>query len=69
MKRRIEGLHDEQRPEDVTLEGAFLVRVDRVFYRWHPERPFYVLTFAILEPSEHQVSRAEKNHTSGAEQN
>jgi hypothetical protein len=24
------------------------------FYRWHPQRPFYVLCFAILEPKEHQ---------------
>ena len=54
MKRHIPGLHGEQRASDETLEGAFLVRVDRVFYRWHPERPFYVLRFAILEPNEHQ---------------
>ena len=30
------------------------MRVDRVFYRWHPERPFYVLRLIILEPREHQ---------------
>jgi hypothetical protein len=36
------------------LEGVFLVRVDQVFYRWHPQRPFYVLRLAILEPREHQ---------------
>ena len=36
------------------LEGVFLVRVDRAFYRWHPQRPFYVLRLAILEPREHQ---------------
>jgi hypothetical protein len=54
MKRHIVGLHGEQRASDDTLEGAFLVRVDRVFYRWHPQRPFYVLRFIILEPNEHQ---------------
>jgi hypothetical protein len=54
MKRHIAGLHAEQRVRDDILEGAFLVRVDRVFYRWHPQRPFYVLRFAILEPSRHQ---------------
>ena len=54
MKRHIAGLHGEHRASDDTLEGAFLVRVDRVFYRWHPERPFYVLRFAILEPNEQQ---------------
>ena len=54
MKRHIPGLHCEQRTSDDTLEGIFLVRVDRAFYRWHPQRPFYVLRFAILEPREHQ---------------
>jgi hypothetical protein len=54
MKRHIPGLRGEQRASDDTLEGAFLVRVDRVFYRWDPQRPFYVLRFAILEPNVHQ---------------
>ena len=54
MKRQIPGLRGEQRASEDTLEGAFLVQVDRVFYRWHPERPFYVLRFVILEPNEHQ---------------
>jgi hypothetical protein len=36
------------------LEGAFLVRVDQVFYRWHPQRPFYALRFVILEPEGQQ---------------
>lgn len=50
MKRQIPGLHAEQPKRDDTLDGAFLVRVDRVFYRWHPERPFYALRLVILEP-------------------
>ena len=54
MKRHIPGLHCEQRESDDNLEGIFLVRVDRAFYRWHPQRPFYALNFAILEPREHQ---------------
>jgi hypothetical protein len=54
MKRHIPGLHGESCASDEKLEGAFLVRVDRVFYRWHPERPFYVLRFVIVEPNEHQ---------------
>jgi len=54
MKRHIPGLHCEQ-PESIdNLEGILLVRVDRAFYRWHPQRPFYALNFAILEPREHQ---------------
>ena len=53
MKRQIPGLHHEGRSRDDILEGVFLVRVDRAFYRWHPQRPFYVLQFAVVEPKEH----------------
>jgi hypothetical protein len=28
----------------------FLVRVDTASYRWHPQKPFLVLRFVILEP-------------------
>ena len=54
MKRHIPGLHLESHNSEDILEGIFLVRVDRAFYRWHPQRPFYVLRLAILEPREHQ---------------
>ena len=54
MKRHIPGLHGETLNSESILEGVFLVRVDRVFYRWHPERPFYVLRLTILEPTERQ---------------
>jgi hypothetical protein len=54
MKRHIPGLHREGQNSDDMLDGVFLVRVDRAFYRWHPQRPFYVLQLVILEPREHQ---------------
>src|ERR1700676_4596573 len=54
MKRHISGLHREGHNSEDILDGVFLSRVDRAFYRWHPQRPFYVLQFAILEPHEHQ---------------
>jgi hypothetical protein len=54
MKRHIPGLHREPGAVDDNLEGIFLVRVDRAFYRWHPQRPFYFLWLAILDPKEHQ---------------
>jgi len=54
MKRQIPGLHHEGRSSDDILEGIFLVRVDRAFYRWYPQRPFYLLQFAVIEPKEHQ---------------
>lgn len=59
MKRQILGLHGESKRHADTLEGSFLVRVDRVFYRWHPHRPFYVLRFAVMEPIEHEGHRFE----------
>ena len=59
MKRHFPGLHAEASRGDRVLEGVFLVRVDRAYYRWHPQKPFFILSFAILEPSElasHKVS-------------
>ena len=50
MKRHIPGLYHEVRNDNDVLEGIFLVRVERVFYRWRPRRPFYVICFAIVEP-------------------
>ena len=52
MKRHIPGLHTENKVSEHSLDGAFLVRVDQVFYRWHPQRPFYALRFVILEPND-----------------
>ena len=53
MKRHIPGLNTGTRnsTEDF-LEGLFLVRVDHVNYRWHPQKPCFLIRFAILEPEE-----------------
>lgn len=53
MTRHIPGLHRENGNGKEKLEGVFLVRVDRAFYRWHPTRPFYLLRFSVLEPKQH----------------
>jgi hypothetical protein len=53
MTRHIPGLHREKGRDQDKLEGVFLVRVERAFYRWHPSRPFYLLRFSILEPKDH----------------
>ena len=53
MKRHIPGLHSKSHSAEI-LEGVFLVRVDRAYSRWHPQRPFFVLRFAVLEPKEYQ---------------
>jgi len=28
------------------------VRVDRAYYHWHPQKPFFILSFTVLEPKE-----------------
>jgi hypothetical protein len=51
MRRHIPGLHSERQSVDINLDGLFLVRVDKASYRWHPQKPFLVLRFVVLEPS------------------
>ena len=54
MKRRIPGLYSVQQHTESPLAGAFLVRVDKVSYRWHPQKPFLIVQFSILEPKGHE---------------
>ena len=52
MKRQVPGLAEatrDSRPE--VPDGIFLVRVDGAQFRWHAQKPFYVLRLAILEPT------------------
>ena len=50
MIRHIPGLHSWQPDDQNLLEGLFLVRVDRAFFRWQPKKPFLELRFLVLEP-------------------
>ena len=50
MRRHIPGLHSEQQPLKGSLDGLFLVRVDKASYRWHSQKPFLALQFVVLEP-------------------
>jgi hypothetical protein len=50
MKRHIPGLHSGRQTVESNLDGLFLVRVDKAFYRWHPQKPFLELRFCVLEP-------------------
>jgi hypothetical protein len=52
MKRHIPGLNTESKSAEDYLEGLFLVRVDRVNCRWHPQKPCYLIRFAVIEPEE-----------------
>ena len=53
MKRHVPGLHGARQNADTDLEGLFLVRVERAFYRWHPQKPFFALCLSVLEPKEY----------------
>jgi len=50
MKRQIPGLHTGQQATARHLEGLFLVRIYTASYHWHPQKPFLILRFVILEP-------------------
>jgi hypothetical protein len=53
MRRRFQGLNETAGASVGPLpDGIFLVRVDRAQYRWHAQKPFYILRLAILEPRE-----------------
>jgi hypothetical protein len=52
MKRQVPGLADatrDSRPE--VPDGIFLVRVDGAQFRWHAQKPFYILRLSIVEPT------------------
>jgi hypothetical protein len=51
MKRPIPGLAETARDSRSEIpDGIFLVRVEGAQFRWHAEKPYYVLRFSILEP-------------------
>jgi hypothetical protein len=57
MRRYFESLRPSDRSAiDSVPDGLFLVRVDRVAYRWHAQKPYYLIGFAVLEP-EHLAGR------------
>ncbi len=44
MKRRTQGLHEADRSAtDEVADGLFLGRVQRAQYRWHAQKPYYIL--------------------------
>src|ERR1051326_4811566 len=49
MTRRFPGLHRTSAPSELS-DGIYLVRVERVQYRWHAQKPHYSVRFAVLEP-------------------
>jgi hypothetical protein len=51
MRRYFESLRPADRSAiDSVPDGLFLVRVNRAQYRWHAQKPYYLISFAVLEP-------------------
>ena len=51
MRRHIPGLHSGQEDPESSLDGLFLVRVEKAAYRGHGQKPFLEVCFAILNRS------------------
>ena len=54
MKRHFPGLAQAGHVEDELPEGTYLVEVKRIKYRWHPQKPFFSITFEVLAPTTFQ---------------
>jgi hypothetical protein len=51
MRRRIPGLKSVAPISEDVPDGFFLVRVDRLHYRWDRQKPFFSIRLSIIEPS------------------
>lgn len=49
MRRQLQGLSRSRTTSDIP-DGLYLVRVQRAHYRWQKNKPFYELSFYVLEP-------------------
>src|SRR5512132_602504 len=52
MKRRIPGLSQAALPISEVSDGLYLVRVERMHYRWDKQKPYYKVQFAVVEPKQ-----------------
>ena len=53
MIRRFQGLHQaDPSAAAETPDGVFLVSVQRAHYRWHAQKPYYLIRFVVVEPQQ-----------------
>ena len=50
MRRRIPGLKTVSPINEDVPDGFFLVRVDRLHYRWDRQKPFFSIRLSVIEP-------------------
>lgn len=51
MKRTISGLAKAGNPQGELPAGEYLVEVVRAQYRWQKQKPFYSISFRVLQPA------------------
>jgi hypothetical protein len=51
MSRQIHGLSGASESQQQPSDGEYLVRVARAQYRWDKRKPYYSISFEILEPA------------------
>ncbi len=51
--RRIPGLRQTALNDDDVPDGIYLVRVDRVQYRYDKQKPYFTIRLCVLEPEQH----------------
>jgi len=52
MKRHIPGLSQAALPTSEVPDGLYLVRVERMQFRWDKQKPYYKVQFAVVEPEQ-----------------
>jgi hypothetical protein len=52
MKRQIAGLGTSASSDEQLPDGLYLVRIDRMSYRWEKQKPFYSVRLVVIEPAE-----------------
>ena len=52
MKRTIPGLAKAGTSQEELPAGEYLVEVTRAQYRWQKQKPFYSLSFRVLQPEQ-----------------
>ncbi len=52
MKRRLPGLSQAALPISEVSDGLYLVRVERIQYRWDKQKPYYSVRLVVIEPKQ-----------------
>jgi hypothetical protein len=52
VKRRFPGLSQAALPTSEVPDGVYLVRVERMQYRWDKQKPHFKVQLAVLEPKQ-----------------